>query len=307
LKLHQVTKALLGAIDQGQLPHLLFYGPPGTGKTSTILAVTRMLYHPSVLQDRVLEMNASDERGIKLVRDKIKAFSQRSVSSTKHEGYPSPPFKIVILDEADTMTKDAQGALRRTMETYSSVTRFCLVCNYVSRIIEPLVSRCAKMRFAVLDSKSMQAQLKKIAAAENVVYEERVYNQVLEYSQGDMRRAVTLFQSCVNLHGNQHVATSDLEEISDCASARMMQPLWSAIEAKDSDALSCGIDNMMLEGLSAHCVLRYIHDHIVNNTQVRDAQKAVICEALARAVSNLHDGADDQLQLHTACFAVVGA
>jgi len=105
----QVTRALLGAIEQGQLPHLLFYGPPGTGKTSTILAVTRMLYHPSMLHDRVLELNASDERGIKLVRDKIKAFSQRSVCGTKYDGYPSPPFKIVILDEADTMTKDAQS------------------------------------------------------------------------------------------------------------------------------------------------------------------------------------------------------
>jgi len=106
---HEVTRALLGAIEQGQLPHLLFYGPPGTGKTSTILAVTRMLYHPSMLHDRVLELNASDERGIKLVRDKIKAFSQRSVCGTKYDGYPSPPFKIVILDEADTMTKDAQS------------------------------------------------------------------------------------------------------------------------------------------------------------------------------------------------------
>ena len=140
----EVTKTLRGAIAQGQLPHLLMYGPPGTGKTSTILAVARTLYHPSVLKDRVLEMNASDERGIKIVRDKIKNFASHSVSSQKFDGYPSPPFKIIILDECDSMTKDAQGALRRTMEVYSSTTRFCLICNYVSRIIEPLVSRCAR-------------------------------------------------------------------------------------------------------------------------------------------------------------------
>ena len=144
----EVTKTLRGAIAQGQLPHLLMYGPPGTGKTSTILAVARTLYHPSVLKDRVLEMNASDERGIKVVRDKIKNFASHSVSSQKFDGYPSPPFKIIILDECDSMTKDAQGALRRTMEVYSSTTRFCLICNYVSRIIEPLVSRCAKLRFS---------------------------------------------------------------------------------------------------------------------------------------------------------------
>ena len=115
----EVTKTLRGAIQQGQLPHLLMYGPPGTGKTSTILAVARTLYHPSVLKDRVLEMNASDERGIKIVRDKIKNFASHSVSSQKFDGYPSPPFKIIILDECDSMTKDAQGALRRTMEVRS--------------------------------------------------------------------------------------------------------------------------------------------------------------------------------------------
>ncbi len=115
----EVTKTLRGAIAQGQLPHLLMYGPPGTGKTSTILAVARTLYHPSVLKDRVLEMNASDERGIKIVRDKIKNFASHSVSSQKFDGYPSPPFKIIILDECDSMTKDAQGALRRTMEVRS--------------------------------------------------------------------------------------------------------------------------------------------------------------------------------------------
>jgi DNA polymerase III delta prime subunit len=132
---------------------MLFYGPPGTGKTSTILALAKELYGPELMKSRVLELNASDERGISIVRLKVKDFARQQLSvaptynvmteENKGEGkmvryrdkYPCPPFKIIVLDEADSMTQDAQSALRRTMETYSRMTRFCLVCNYVTRMI----------------------------------------------------------------------------------------------------------------------------------------------------------------------------
>ena len=132
-----VAPRLRRAHASAQLPHLLFYGPPGTGKTSTVLALARQLFGEH-RKERVLELNASDERGIQVVREKVKLFAQAAIS--RRPGIP--PFKLVILDEADSMTADAQSALRRTMEAYSRVTRFCLLCNYVSRC----VPRCAHRR-----------------------------------------------------------------------------------------------------------------------------------------------------------------
>lgn len=119
---------------------MLFYGPPGTGKTSTILALARQLFGPDNFKSRVLELNASDERGISIVREKVKNFARQTprAQATASDGktYPCPPYKIIILDEADSMTQDAQGALRRIMETYARITRFCLVCNYVTRSVQ---------------------------------------------------------------------------------------------------------------------------------------------------------------------------
>lgn len=183
---------------------MLFYGPPGTGKTSTILALAKELYGPEMFRTRVLELNASDERGISIVREKVKDFARMQLSNPPphyKDRYPCPPYKIIILDEADSMTQDAQSALRRTMETYSKITRFCLICNYVTRIIDPLASRCSKFRFKMLDQGNAKKRLEDIAENENVNLEDGAVDTLIKCSEGDLRKAITFLQSAARLVG----------------------------------------------------------------------------------------------------------
>ena len=183
---------------------MLFYGPPGTGKTSTILALAKELYGPQLFKTRVLELNASDERGISIVREKVKDFARMQLSNPPpgyDDKYPCPPYKIIILDEADSMTQDAQSALRRTMETYSKITRFCLICNYVTRIIDPLASRCSKFRFKPLDQGNAKKRLEDIAENEEVRLEAGAVETLIKSSEGDLRKAITFLQSAARLVG----------------------------------------------------------------------------------------------------------
>src|SRR6266699_465058 len=190
---------------------MLFYGPPGTGKTSTILALAKELYGPEFMRSRILELNASDERGISIVREKVKDFARMQLTNPApayKARYPCPPFKIIILDEADSMTQDAQSALRRTMETYSKITRFCLICNYVTRIIDPLASRCSKFRFKSLDQGNAKARLEEIASKEGVRCEDGVMDTLIRCSEGDLRKAITFLQSAARLVGAVGVTES---------------------------------------------------------------------------------------------------
>mmetsp|Transcript_37331 Transcript_37331/g.38013 ORF Transcript_37331/g.38013 Transcript_37331/m.38013 type:complete len:346 (-) Transcript_37331:93-1130(-) len=183
----EIISILNKLIESHKLPHLLFHGPPGTGKTSTIIACAKKMYgdHYSSM---TLELNASDDRGIDVVRDQIKEFA-----GTKK--LFSSGVKLIILDEADAMTQDAQAALRRVIEKYTSNTRFCMICNYVNKITPALQSRCTRFRFAPLKADQIAGRLNHVVQNENVNITENGKEAVLQLAGGDLRRVLNLLQS----------------------------------------------------------------------------------------------------------------
>jgi replication factor C subunit 3/5 len=185
---HEEIIATINAlIAANKLPHLLFYGPPGTGKTSTILACAHRLYGKGYAS-MVLELNASDDRGIDVVRERIKEFA-----GTKQMFSNSP--KLIVLDEADAMTSAAQMALRRVMEKFTRNARFCLICNYSNKIIPALQSRCTRFRFAPLTTAQATSRTTEIADAEGVDYTPEGIEACVSLGNGDMRRCLNILQS----------------------------------------------------------------------------------------------------------------
>ncbi|XP_063923370.1 replication factor C subunit 2 [Zophobas morio] len=188
------TKRLSVIAKQGNLPNVIIAGPPGVGKTTTILCLARILLGPS-FKEAVLELNASNDRGIDVVRNKIKMFAQQKVT------LPAGRHKIIILDEVDSMTEGAQQALRRTMEIYSNTTRFALACNYSEKVIEAIQSRCAILRYSRLTDAQILARTLQVCQKENVEYVEDGLEAIVFTAQGDMRQALNNLQSTYNGFG----------------------------------------------------------------------------------------------------------
>jgi replication factor C subunit 2/4 len=198
----------LHAIAQvGNVPNIILCGPPGIGKTSSVLCLARETLGPAIYENAVLELNASDARGIDVVRNKIKMFAQKKVT------LPSGRHKIIILDEADSMTGAAQQALRRTMEIYSTTTRFALACNNSTKIIEPIQSRCAVLRFTRLLDAEILARLQQVCAAEKVSYDQAGLEAIIFTAEGDMRNALNALQSTVS--GFSHVSSENVFKVCD--------------------------------------------------------------------------------------------
>jgi replication factor C subunit 2/4 len=249
------------------------------------------------MKTRVMELNASDERGIAVVRDKVKHFAMGAVGS----GGGGPPFKLIILDEADSLTHDAQAALRRTMETWSRVTRFCIICNYVSRIIDPLSSRCSKYRFSPLGEDAMRARLRHICAAERVDAGEDALTELLRLSAGDMRKAITYLQSAAQLYGGT-VTPANVVEMSGVVSDKAMAPLLAAAMGGEEgaggfDGVRKAVQGLLAAGYATGGILDKFADAVVAHPTLPNAVKAAALERIAGADKRLADGADEELQL----------
>ncbi|KAG7488230.1 hypothetical protein MATL_G00031340 [Megalops atlanticus] len=300
----EVVAVLKKSLEGADLPNLLFYGPPGTGKTSTILAAARELYGPELYRQRVLELNASDERGIQVIREKVKNFAQLTVAGTRTDGKPCPPFKIIILDEADSMTNAAQAALRRTMEKESRTTRFCLICNYVSRIIEPLTSRCSKFRFKPLDDQIQEERLVEICEKENLKYTKEAIAALVKVSEGDLRKAITFLQSTARLNGEKDITESIVIEIAGVVPTKMLNNLLQICYSSTFDKLEIAVKNMIDEGYAATQIISQLHDMIIEES-LSDRQKSAITEKMAEVDKCLADGADEYLQMMSLCSVIM--
>ncbi|RKF65742.1 Replication factor C subunit 2 [Golovinomyces cichoracearum] len=312
-------------LQSSNLPHMLFYGPPGTGKTSTVLALAKELFGPELYRTRVLELNASDERGISIVRSKIKDFArmQLSQASASYRAlYPCPPFKIIILDEADSMTQDAQSALRRTMETYSRITRFCLICNYVTRIIDPLASRCSKFRFKMLSPSGAKDRIEDIATKEGVVLEIGASETLVRCAEGDLRKAITYLQSASRLMGSippktsvedtsntdiekldksDSVTVKTIEEIAGVIPDELIKRLVQAMQPKSKkatySAIAGVVTDLIADGWSGTQVISQLFQVILNDELIADLKKNKIALIFSEIDKRLIDGSDEHLSI----------
>jgi len=207
----EIINTLTNLISNNKIPHMIFYGPPGTGKTTTILACAKEIYGPNY-RSMILELNGSDDRGINVVREQIKNFSATDskipTMFESNNGKKRPNIKLVILDEADAMTYDAQFALRRVVESYTDSTRFCLICNYLTKIIPALQSRCQMFRFAPICIDDHIKKIDMVVNIEQIQIEDSAKEKIVELSEGDMRKSLNLLQSLYMINSQKDSTVS---------------------------------------------------------------------------------------------------
>jgi len=292
----EAVKMLKSVVKTGNLPHLLFYGPPGTGKTTSVLAIAMELFGPIKIKERVIELNASDERGINIVRNKIVTFAKLAIGNDD-ENYPSPPYKIIILDEADAMTTEAQSALRKTMEDNSSITRFCFICNYINQIIDPITSRCVKFRFKPISEISIATKLSAIAKREHMKITSESVETIAKISNGDMRRSIMLLQYLKYL--NKDIDVDDVLQIANLIPRNMLNNIMNTCVNKNNQIVDIVnlTERIRRSGYSMTSILYQMIDMIINTSKLTDDMKAKICFYISNTEKMLNEGANEYLQL----------
>jgi len=276
-----IKNILKDMVKNRNIPHMIFYGGAGTGKTSTAIAICKQLYK-STYNDNVLELNASDERGIRVVREKIKTFAQKSADDD---------FKIIILDEADAMTTDSQFALRRIIEKYSINTRFVLICNYINKIISPLLSRCSVFRFKTMEYSNITNILNDIMDKENITINKKLLNRLIK---DDLRKSINNLQKLIFLNRkNIKDNKIDIKYFDDDISIDINKIIYN----ENLNTLEY-TNNLINEGYSFEELYILLKKEILYNTDISDEDKSKIFMELCRSYDKIINGSSELININ---------
>ncbi|MCH7568727.1 MAG: replication factor C small subunit [Nanoarchaeota archaeon] len=294
----EILKRVRSLVQALNIPHLLFAGPSGIGKSTLALIIVKELYKDS-WRENYLELNASDERGIDVVRQKVKDFAR-----TKSLG--NVPFKVIFLDEADALTKEAQQALRRTMENYTNTCRFIMSCNYSSKIIDPIQSRCVVFRFKLLEKKDVSEVIKRIAEKENLQVAEDALEVLYEISEGDCRKAINLLQATASISPDINLEMVNIISATT-KPADIKIVLDYALAGDFINAREKLLDVMLKESISGTDIIKAIQKEIWN-LQIDSEIKVKLTEKTGETEFRIVEGSDEFVQLESllASFILAG-
>ncbi len=282
-----IVERLRSYVAQNDLPHLLFSGSAGVGKTSAAIAIAREVYGDG-WEQHFLELNASDERGIDVVRDRIKSFA-RSAMGDDYD------YRVIFLDEADSLTSDAQSALRRTMEQFSSNTRFILSCNYSSQIIDPIQSRCAVFRFSAIPDEAVAQRVREIADAEGIEVTDDGVEALVYVAAGDMRKAINGLQA-VAITGDR-VDEEGVYAITSAARPEAVEEMVTDAIEGDFTAARSKLDSLLTEqGLAGGDVIDQLH-RSVWEFDLPEAATVRLMDRIGEADYRITEGANERVQL----------